>query len=210
MRSYIFGAILVLIAVFGVIISMICVRKKVFKEFTNTDLMTIALFGALLYLVRLPFHIGLTRILGMFVNAFVMFIPYCAVLVIGIRLIPKVSALFLMILIAGVIGSLLHYGPNPVLLVYYLLTGLSLEMFCFITGNYARSLSNAMLCAALVGVVGGLYQVGIALPLFWHMHIPLWLVITRAALNGIAGAIGAVIGYRAGISIEKAIHSGAI
>ncbi len=210
MHTYIFSAILVLITVFGLFITKVYVQKKIFRDFNNTDLMTIALFGALLYLVRLPSHIGLTRILGMFLNAFVMFIPYCAILVIGIRLIPKVGALVLMILIGGVISSLLHYGPNPVLLVYYLLTGLSLEMFCYITGNYARTLQNAILCAALVGVVGGLYQVGIALPLFWHMHIPLWLVITRAVLNGIAGGMGAIIGYRAGISIEKALHYGAL
>jgi len=173
MLKYIFGGILVLTAILSLIVVRLYVKDRSANRFTNIELMNVALFGAMLYIVRIPFHLHITQALGLVLNAFIMFIPYCAVLVIGIRLIPKVSAIILMILIGGVIGSLLHYGPNPVLLVYYLLTGFSLEMYFYITGNYARTFTNAVIGAALLGIIGGLYQLGVALPLFWHMYIPL-------------------------------------
>lgn len=192
----------------AVIIFVLARRKRAFSTFTNYELITLSLFICLLFVSRLPMRIGLGFGNVLLLNGIIMFAPYIAVLVIGIRLVPKVGSVFLMTIGYGILSTFI-YGGNFLILPYYFLTSFVLELYFLVTGDYVKSLVNTMIGSWLIAVIGGTFFFCVSAPLFYRLHYAPWFIIIRVIFgNGVGALVGAYIGYKVGGVIEKSFKGG--
>ena len=106
---------------------LLAFRQRSFRRFKTAELATLALLICLLYVAAIPWQIGLAKVPG--VDALVFSIPYTAVLLLGLRLVPKPGAATVLVCGAGIFGQLLGRGLNPAWWPYYLWCGVSLDLY---------------------------------------------------------------------------------
>ncbi len=150
------GSVLGLLAAIGGAVAA-GVRKRAFQPFTTLELATAALLICLLHVAVVPWQIGLARVPGL--DALVFSIPYTAVFLLGLRLVPKPGSATLLIFGQGLFGQLLGRGINPAWWPYYLWCALAVEILLLAMGGRLRTLP-AMLAAGVVrGTLGLLVHV---------------------------------------------------
>jgi hypothetical protein len=199
---------IVLFALITGIILYAGISKRLIRSFTTYDLVTISLFITLLYITILPFKLGFSKF--PFIHSFFFSIPYSAILIIGIRLVPKPGATTLLILGNTIFAQILSRGINPLWWPYAILPSFALELYFILTRNYVGTLLNALGAGVLRGVVVYLYFYLFAGPFIWHKHYAGWYITFQVVQGVIASAIGAWIGFKLSKIIEKAYVYGRV
>ncbi len=200
------GSVLGLLAAIGGAVAA-GVRKKAFQPFTTLELATAALLICLLHVAVVPWQIGLARVPGL--DALVFSIPYTAVFLLGLRLVPKPGSATLLICGQGLFGQLLGRGINPAWWPYYLWCALAVEILLLAMGGRLRTLP-AMLAAGVVrGLLAYSYMYLILAPFLWGQFYAPWYVALKIGMGMIGCGIGAVLAWRLAPAIEKATrHAG--
>lgn len=140
-------ASLISLVVLVVATGLLAYRRRSLQRFKTAELATLAPLICLLYVAAIPWQIGLAKVPG--VDALVFSIPYTAVLLLGLRLVPKPGAATVLVCGAGMFGQLLGRGLNPAWWPYYLWCGLSLDLYLLFVGN-ALATFRVMLGAAVL------------------------------------------------------------
>lgn len=204
MNLYNFSIIFILI--FGGTIFYTSIRKKLLSSFNLRELIIIALFWSLLYVAILPFKFGLSRL--PFIHAFFFSIPYSAVLIIGIKLVPKFGTATLLIFGSSLLRQITSSGINPLWWPYALLSGFVLEAYFLITKNYLNSMANVIGAGILRGLIVYLYFYFIAAPFIWHKFYASWYIFIQTLQGVIGSSLGALIGFTLSKSIFKGFQHG--
>jgi hypothetical protein len=175
--------------------------RRIVQPFTTRDLVTLALMIGLLHVAVLPFKGGLGRIPGL--DALVYAIPYTAVLVLALRLVPKPGAAAALILGQALVGQLLGAGFNPAMWPYHLWCALAAECVAVAVGGRLQWLWQAVVLACVRGLVSNAYSYGLVAPLIWRKQYAPWYVATKIVL-GLGGClIGAVVAWRLAPRLER-------
>ena len=195
------GSVLgLLLAISGVIAAG--VRQSVFRRFTTLELATAALLICLLHVAVIPWQIGLAKVPGL--DALIFSIPYTAIFLLGLRLIPKPGLATLLIFGQGVFGQLLGRGINPAWWPYYLWCAMGVELFLLVVGSQLRSLPAMLGAGVLRGLIAYSYTYLILAPFLWHQFYALWYVGLKIAMGMVGCVIGTVLAWRLAPMIEKA------
>ena len=125
------GSVFALLLGFGALALAGCGRRA-FRPLSLSDLATAAILICLLHVVVVPWQIGLAKIPGL--DALIFSIPYTAVFLWGLRLVPKPGIAALLIFGEGLFGQLLGRGINPAWWPYYLWCALGVEMILLVVG----------------------------------------------------------------------------
>jgi hypothetical protein len=175
-------------------------RKGTAFRFTAVELATIALLVCMLYVAVIPWSISLSRVPAL--DALIFSIPYTAVFVIGLQLVPKPGAATFLVLGQGLLGQLLGRGLNPLWWPYYAWCALAVELFLCVAGRNMRVLATAVGVAALRGVVSYIYTYLVLMPFLWHQFYAWWYVIMKLSLGTVGCMVGAYIAWRLAPRIE--------
>ncbi len=195
------GSVVALLAAIGGVLA-IAARRRTFRPLTTLDLATAALLVCLLYVAAVPWQIGLAKAPG--VDALVFSIPYTAILLLGLRLLPKPGAATLLIFGQGLFGQLLSRGINPAWWPYYLWSALAVEVFLLPLGGQLRSLPAMLAAGLLRGLVAYSYMYLILIPFLWHQFLAPWYVGLKVAMGLLGCSIGALFAWRLAPTVEKA------
>ena len=141
-------------------------RKRAFQPFTTLELATAAVLICLLHVAVVPWQIGLAKVPGL--DALVFSIPYTAIFLLGLRLVPKPGFATLLIFGQGLFGQLLGRGINPAWWPYYLWCAAGVEILLLIVGNSMRSLPAMLAAGVLRGLLAYSYMYLILAPFLWH------------------------------------------
>jgi len=190
------------------IILYIGISRRLIRSFTTYDLITISLFITLLYIAILPFKLGFSKF--PFIHSFFFSIPYSAILIIGIRLVPKPGTATFLILGNCIFAQIFSRGINPLWWPNAILPSFALELYFILTRNYARNLINALGAGILRGAVVYTYFYLFASPFIWHKNYAGWYVTLQVIQGMIASGIGTWIGFRLSKTIEKAYLFGRV
>ncbi len=182
--------------------------KRISDSFTTLELTIIALFITLLYVSVLPFKLGLSKV--PFIHAFFFSLPYTAVLVIGIHLVPKLGTTTLLIFGNSLFAQIISRGINPLWWPYALLPAIILEIYFLITRNYCATLMNTVLAGILRGAVVYLYFYLVAGPFIWHKFYADWYIVLQTTQGITGSALGGWIGYKLSKVIEKGFKLGGL
>ncbi len=205
MNPYVLSIVLILLL--GAVIFYLGLKNKLLSAFSIQELVNIALFCSLLYVSILPFKLGLGRI--PFINSFLFSIPFTATLFIGIRIVPKLGTVTLIIFGQSLLSQVTFSGVNPLWWPYALLASFMLEAYFLITGNYLNTLINAMGAGCLRGLVVNLYFFLFSAPYLWHKFYAPWYVFVKTSEGIIGSCIGAVVGFYLSKPVIKAyLHGG--
>ena len=181
---------------------LLAFRQRSLRRFKTAELATLALLICLLYVAAIPWQIGLAKVPG--VDALVFSIPYTAVLLLGLRLVPKPGAATVLVCGAGLFGQLLGRGLNPAWWPYYLWCGVSLDLYLMLVGPALHSFRAMLGAAVLRGLLAYSYMYLILAPFLWQQFYAWWYVGLKVSL-GVAGcAIGAWLAWRLAPAIERA------
>ena len=181
---------------------LVAFRQRSFRRFKTAELATLALLMCLLYVAAIPWQIGLAKVPGL--DALVFSIPYTAVLLLGLRLVPKPGAATVLVFGAGIFGQLLGRGLNPAWWPYYLWCGVSLDLYLMLVGHALVSF-RAMLGAALLrGILAYSYMYLILAPFLWKQFYAPWYVGLKVSLGIIGCTVGACLAWRLAPAIERA------
>ena len=85
--------------------TFVAVRRKAFQSFTTLELATVALLICLLHVAVVPWQTLFAKVPGL--DALVFSIPYTAIFLLGVRLVPKFGVATLLIVGSGLFGQLL-------------------------------------------------------------------------------------------------------
>ena len=173
-----------------------------FRPFTTLELATAALLICLLHVAVIPWQIGLAKVPGL--DALIFSIPYTAIFLLGLRLIPKPGIATLLIFGQGVFGQLLGRGINPAWWPYYLWCAMGVELFLLMVGSQLRSLPAMLGAGVLRGLIAYSYTYLILAPFLWHQFYALWYVGLKIAMGMVGCVIGTVLAWRLAPMIEKA------
>jgi len=201
-------ASIIFIVILGGVIFYLSLRRRLLCHFSTQELVTIALICSLLYVAVLPFKFGLSRI--PFIQAFFFSIPFTAVLVIGIRLVPKFGTATLLIFGNSLLAQIVSRGINPLWWPYALLSSFVLEAYFLITKNYLKTLVNTIGAGILRGLVVYLYFYFIAGPYIWHKFYAPWYISIQTLQGVIGSGLGALIGFALSKTILGAYRHGGI
>ena len=135
---YIGSVLGLLVAIGGVVVAG--VRRRAFQPFTTLELATAALLICLLHVAVVPWQIGLAKVPGL--DALIFSIPYTAIFLLGLRLVPKPGIATLLIFGQGLFGQLLGRGINPAWWPYYLWCALAVEVFLLVGGRPTAELAS--------------------------------------------------------------------
>lgn len=183
-------------------------RRRLFARLTVQDYILAAMFIGLLYAAILPWRLGLGRI--PVIHSFIYAIPFTAVLIVGVRIVPRPGGVTLMIFGKGILYQLLGSGINPLWWPDFLIQAFTVEAFLLFTADYARTLQSALAIGFLRGLMSYLYFYFIGAPFIWHTFYAWWYIAMQTGL-GLAGSlVGAGIGYRLGRKVEEAFRFGGI
>lgn len=183
-------------------------RRRLFAQLTLQDYILAAMFIGLLYVAVLPWRLGLGKV--PIIHPFIYAIPFTAVLIIGIRLVPKPGAVTLMLFGEGLLYQLLGSGLNPLWWPDFLLQALVIDSFLLFTRDYAQTLKSVLAIGLLRGVVGYLYFYFIGAPFIWHTFYGWWYVAMQISLGATGSLVGAAIGLALGRKVEAAFRFGGI
>lgn len=201
------GVLLGLLAVVGAGVYL-GLRRRLFARLTIQDYILSAMFIGLLYAAILPWRLGLGRI--PLIHPFIYSIPFTAVLIIGLRVVPKPGAATLMIFGKGMLYQLLGTGINPLWWPDYLLQAFSIELYLLITQDYVQHPKSALSVGFLRGMMGYLYFYFIGAPFIWHTFYTWWYMALQIGLGAAGCLVGAGIGYALGRKIEAAFRFGGV
>jgi hypothetical protein len=162
-------------------------RKRAFQPFTTLELATAAVLICLLHVAVVPWQIGLAKVPGL--DALVFSIPYTAIFLLGLRLVPKPGFATLLIFGQGLFGQLLGRGINPAWWPYYLWCALGVEILLLSVGGR---------------VLAYTYMYLILAPFLWHQFYAPWYVVWKTLMGLIGCVIGAVLAWQLAPAIEKA------
>jgi len=176
-------------------------RRKQITPFSTPQTMTLATFACLLYVAALPWRLGLSRF---FLGGFIITVPYTAILLVGLRVVPRFGAAALMILGYGLLSQLVGGGINPLWWPEYLAKGIVLEGLCLLGGDYGRSRMSAIWIGLVYGGFGYAFFYLVSAPFIWHIHYDLWFVAWKSLQGIVAGALGAgIIGFDIAGRVER-------
>jgi len=181
-------------------------RRRSFRTLTTLDLATLALMICLLYVAVVPWQMAFAKVPGL--DALIFSIPYTALFLLGLRLVPKPGAATLLIFGQGLFGQILARGINPAWWPYYLMCAVCVELFLMIAGHALQSLWTMMAVGVLRGVVSYAYMYLIVAPFLWHQFYAWWYVALKVSLGMIGCAVGAWLGWRLAPIVEKASRFG--
>lgn len=181
---------------------LLALRQRSFRRFKTAELATLALLICLLHVAAIPWQIGLAKIPG--VDALVFSIPYTAVLLLGLRLVPKLGAATVLVCGAGIFGQLLGRGLNPAWWPYYLWCGVSLDLYLMLVGHTLLSFRAMLGAAVLRGLLAYSYMYLILAPFLWHQFYAWWYVCLKVSLGVMGCTVGAWLAWRLAPSIERA------
>jgi ABC-type thiamin/hydroxymethylpyrimidine transport system permease subunit len=176
--------------------------------FSTLDLITIAFSVVFLYVAILPFKMGLSRV--PFLHPFFFSIPFTCILMIAVRLIPKLGSVTLLICGNSLFAQIISRGINPLWWPYALAESLSLEVYFFLTRNYAATATNTIFAGALRGAVVYLYFYYISSPYIWHKFYAPWYIAVYTIEGVIGSALGGLLGYKISNFVEKAYRYGGL
>lgn len=189
--TYVIAVALVLL--FTLLVVYLGQRRGKWTAFSLTHIMTLATFSCLLYVTTLPWRLGLSRF---FLGGFFITLPYTAILIVGLRMVPRFGAATLMILGYGLMSQLVGSGINPLWWPEYLAKGMVLEGLCLWWGDYGGSRRSAIWIGLIYGGFGYTFFYLISAPFIWRMHYDLWFVVWKVFQGMTAGALGAgIIGF---------------
>jgi hypothetical protein len=197
---YVGSVIGLLATIAGVVVAGVC--GKAFQPFTTLELATAALLICLLYVAVVPWQIGLAKVPGL--DALIFSIPYTAIFLLGLRLVPKPGMATLLIFGQGLFGQLLGRGINPAWWPYYLWCALGVELFLLAVGCQLRSLATMLGVGVVRSLIAYSYTYLILAPFLWHEFYAPWYVGLKASLGMVGSAIGTVLAWRLAPPIEKA------
>lgn len=195
------GSVQGLLAAIGGVVA-VGVRKRAFHPFTTLELATAALLICLLHVAVVPWQIGLAKVPGL--DALVFSIPYTAVFLLGLRLVPKPGTAILLIFGQGLFGQLLGRGINPAWWPYYLWCALAVEILLLTVGSHLRTLPVMLAAGVIRGLLAYSYMYLILAPFLWHQFYAPWYVGLKIVMGMIGCGIGAVFAWRLAPTIEKA------
>ena len=181
---------------------LLALRQRSFRRFKIAELATLALLICLLYVAASPWQIGLAKVPG--VDALVFSIPYTAVLLLGLRLVPKPGAATVLVCGAGIFGQLLGRGLNPAWWPYYLWCGVSLDLYLMLVGHTLLSFRAMLGAAVLRGLLAYTYMYLILAPFLWHQFYAWWYVCLKVSLGAVGCTVGAWLAWRLAPAIERA------
>lgn len=201
-------ASLILVVLLGAVLFYTVRIKKMIPQFSTEELITVALFCSILYIAILPFKFGLSRI--PIIQAFFFSVPYTTILVVGVRLVPKVGTVTLLICGHSLLSQILSSGVNPLWWPYALLAGFVLEIYFLITGNYLATMRNAVGAGILRGFTVYVYFYYFSAPYIWHQHYAPWYIWLQTGQGMAGSALGAIIGFYLSRTIIQAYRYGGI
>ena len=181
-------------------------HTRAFQPFTTLELATLALMICLLHVAVVPWQMALAKVPGL--DALVFSIPYTAIFLLGLRLVPKPGAATLLIFGQGLFGQILGRGINPAWWPYYLMCAVFVEILLLIVGNSLRSAWTMMAAGVLRGVVAYSYMYLILAPFLWHQFYAWWYVGLKTSLGVVGCAVGAWLAWRLAPAVEKASQFG--
>jgi hypothetical protein len=184
------------------IAAILGIRKRAFQPFTTLELATAAILICLLHVAVIPWQIGLARVPGL--DALVFSIPYTAMFLLGLRLVPKAGFATLLIFGQGLFGQLLGRGINPAWWPYYLWCALGVELLLLLTGGRMKNLAVMLGAGVLRGLLAYTYMYLILAPFLWHQFYAPWYVVAKILMGLIGCVIGAVLAWRLAPVVEKA------
>jgi hypothetical protein len=197
--TYLIAVICVLLL--SLLVLFIAYRRKKLEPFSISQTMTLATFACLLYVASLPWRLGLSRF---FLGGFFITIPYTAILLVGLRMVPRFGTPTLMVLGYGLLSQVVGSGINPLWWPEYLAKGAVLEAVCLLAGDYGVKRTSAVWIGTLYGGLGYAFFYLVSAPLIWHMHYDLWFIAWKVIQGIAAGAIGSgVIGYDIAGRVER-------
>ena len=192
----------------GGVIAFVGFRRRPFARLTVQDYIVAAMFIGLLYAAVLPWRLGLGRI--PIIHPFVFAIPYSAIFIVGIRILPKPGGVTLMLCGKGILYQLLGTGINPLWWPDFLIQAIVIESYLLFTADHARTLKSALLIAFLRGLMAHLYFYFIGAPYIWHTFYEWWFILWQIAMGSAGCLVGAWIGHRLARRIEAAYSFGGI
>ena len=190
-----------LLAAIGIAV-VLGVRKRAFQPFTTLELATASILICLLHVAVVPWQIGLAKVPG--VDALVFSIPYTAIFLLGLRLVPKAGFATLLIFGQGLFGQLLGRGINPAWWPYYLWCALGVEILLLLTGGRVKNLPVMLAAGLLRGLLAYTYMYLILAPFLWHQFYAPWYVAAKTLMGLIGCVIGAVFAWQLTPAVEKA------
>ena len=200
-------SVLGLLAAIGTVI-ILGARRRAFQPFTTLELATASLLICLLHVAVVPWQIGLARIPGL--DALVFSIPYTAILLLGLRLVPKSGMSTLLIFGQGLFGQLLGRGINPAWWPYYLWCALGVEIVMLLAGCRVKTLPVMLGIGMLRGFLAYTYMYLILAPFLWHQFYAPWYVAVKTLMGLVGCAIGSILAWQLAPAIEKASKGSSI
>jgi hypothetical protein len=200
-------SVAMLLIAIGVALVLGC-RQKAFQPFTTLELATAALLICLLHVSVIPWQAGFAKVPGL--DALVFSIPYTAIFLLGLRLMPKAGAATLMIFGSGLFGQLLGRGLNPAWWPYYLLCGVGVEILLLLIGRSLRSLWAMFGVGVLRGLLAYSYMYLILAPFLWHQFYAWWYIGLKVTLGIVGCMIGSWLAWRLTPAVEKAARHGSL
>jgi len=198
----------IFVFILGGIVFYMAMQRRIIQGFSLQEIVTIALFCSLLYIATVPFKFGLSRI--PFIQALIFSIPVTAVLVVGIRLVPKCGTATLIIFGNSLLSQIISRGINPLWWPYALLAGFVLELYFLISRNYLETKINALGAGLLHTFVVYVYFYFFSAPFLWHLHYASWYWCLQT-IQGIAcSGAGALIGFAISRPILSAYRHGGV
>jgi hypothetical protein len=202
-----FASIVGLLVAIG-IAAVLGVRKRAFHPFTTLELATAAILICLLHVAIVPWQIGLAKVPGL--DALVFSIPYTAIFLLGLRLVPKAGFATLLICGQGLFGQLLGRGINPAWWPYYLWCALGVEILLLLAGGRMKNLPVMLAVGSLRGLLAYTYMYLILAPFLWHQFYAPWYVAVKILMGLIGCVIGAVLAWQLAPAIEKATRQSSL
>jgi len=200
-----FASVVLLIGTIGVA-AFLASRKRAFRPLTTLELATLALMICLLHVAVVPWQMALAKVPGL--DALVFSIPYTAVFLLGLRLVPKPGVATLLIFGQGLFGQILGRGINPAWWPYYLMCAAVIEIFVLIVGNSMRSAWTMLATGVLRGIVAYSYMYLILAPFLWHQFYAWWYVGLKLSLGVVGCLIGGWLAWQLAPAVEKATRFG--
>ncbi|MGI6418214.1 MAG: hypothetical protein ACOX1P_21375 [Thermoguttaceae bacterium] len=199
------GSVVLLVAA-GAVAVFLAIRKRAFRPLTTLELATLALMICLLHVAVVPWQMALAKVPGL--DALVFSIPYTAILLLGLRLVPKPGAATLLIFGQGLFGQILGRGINPAWWPYYLMCAVGIEVLLLLAGNALRSFWTMLAAGVLRGAVAYSYMYLLLAPFLWHQFYAWWYVGLKVSLGIVGCTIGAWLAWRLAPIVEKATRFG--
>jgi energy-coupling factor transport system permease protein len=183
-------------------------KRNSLLKFDTLELVIIAFFIILLYVAILPFKMGLSKI--PFIHAFFFSIPFTCILLIGIRMVPRMGTATLIILGHSLFTQVISRGINPLWWPYALLEAAVLEIYFAVAKDYLESRRSFLIAGLLRGLSVYLYFYYIASPYIWHKFYAPWYITVQTFQGVLGSMVGGLIAYKVSRSIEEAYKYGGL